>query len=101
MQKNSEQKSDKTVDFDDVCNNLLKFFHKSKSIINERTATAKEVREWINYIVEIRSLLTQLEQYEDKLKKDESRVSSIEYLKECYLEFEGMVKEMRDDLPDQ
>ncbi len=98
MKNSRVQQSIKTEELDRMCNGLLEFFQTSKIILTKRGVTVKETHELISSIAEIRSLLAQWGSFEGELKRDENRISAIEYLKECYLELEGIVKELRDDL---
>jgi hypothetical protein len=73
----------------------------SKRILNRNELRMEEGLEMTMHISEVRSLLEELSHHEENMAGHERRVRSIQYLIECYLELDELVKNKIGSLTDR
>ncbi len=95
MRKKANQGT-KLLDFNELYNALAVLLHDSRKTLINGKLDPSRAGELADYVVVIRSLLKQLNTLPLPIE-NKDLASSINSLREDYLELEGMVKEIRND----
>ena len=86
------------VNNENIFKTLDDLYHTSRQMLEKNNATLEDTRQLAGYVTQVRVLLAELEQIETRLHRSDTAMSTITSLKQRYLELEGMVKEVRNNL---
>lgn len=86
-------------DIDEVCYGLVDFIQSAKRMISENRITRLDEAEKISgLVVDMGSLLLELQRSKSALSREPERLHAITQLTSTWKDLEGMIKEIRNDL---
>jgi hypothetical protein len=93
-----EQALEKCIDLDNLCDALTACFKEARRVLPNNHFSRNQATELARYLEATRMLLQELEHAAHSFVNAEDVASWVKELREEYLELEGMVKELRNDL---
>ncbi len=96
-----ENNTDKRMDFTDLdklCEELIRYFHKARRMLDHSKCSSGQARELASYVEGVRMLLRELNCRLSSPIEYNSRSQLISELHNYYLELEGIINEIRNDL---
>lgn len=85
-------------DLEMICENLTTYLDQSRRLLKADAVGLPDARELAAHVREIRLLLKELQDAEYVSRQNERLAATIYELQRRYLELEGIVKEIRNDL---